>query len=290
MKTESQLGLNTTCDLIIAFSYSKVEQTHSNFPITLYKYENNESNTSNTINTTTIETLNNDEYYYSINDIITELNKTKSSSLANKAISLYDEDLGVYMHCGVTPLKHQITVPVDKKIINDINNNETNKINKTEQNSNAKNALRIKIKIRYIQTKLNLLKMELIEENQENLDEQNQNLHINEKSKRSKERKIGYIIEKVFLWRKLYNGFVDDTGHFVKLTLEEAADRVGIAKKSLDDYLIQLRIGKSNSFNFNEHKNDKVGVLRAFVKKQKCLNENKSQTNNILNLNEDDLS
>jgi hypothetical protein len=29
------------------------------------------------------------------------------------------------------------------------------------------------------------------------------------------------------------------------------------------------RIGKQHGFLFNEHKNDKVGVLRAFVKKHK---------------------
>lgn len=30
-----------------------------------------------------------------------------------------------------------------------------------------------------------------------------------------------------------------------------------------------FRIGRQHGFIFNEHKNDKVGVLRAFVKKQK---------------------
>ena len=85
------------------------------------------------------------------------------------------------------------------------------------------------------------MRMELIEDNIENLDEENQNMFINHKSKRSKERKIGYIIEKVFLWRKLYNGFENDKGNTERLTLEEAAAKVGISKKSLDDYLIQLR-------------------------------------------------
>lgn len=85
------------------------------------------------------------------------------------------------------------------------------------------------------------MKMELTEENTDNIDESNQNMFINVKSKRSKERKIGYIIEKVYLWRKLYNGFEDEKGNLVKLTLEEAAEKVGISKKSLDDYLIQLR-------------------------------------------------
>lgn len=85
------------------------------------------------------------------------------------------------------------------------------------------------------------MRMELLEEIVENVDEKNQNVHIKENSKRSKERKIGFIIEKVYLWRKLYNGFQDEKGNLVKLTLEEAAEKVGISKKSLDDYLIQLR-------------------------------------------------
>jgi len=86
------------------------------------------------------------------------------------------------------------------------------------------------------------MRMELIEDNLDNLDEENQNMFINHKSKRSKERKIGYIIEKVFLWRKLYNGFENEKGNMERLTLEEAAAKVGISKKSLDDYLIQLRL------------------------------------------------
>ena len=76
------------------------------------------------------------------------------------------------------------------------------------------------------------------------------------------------------MWKTLYNGFdeEDENGNKkrIKFTLEQAADKVGISKKSLDDYLIQLRIGKMFGFNFTEHKNDKVGILRAFVKKHKA--------------------
>ena len=85
--------------------------------------------------------------------------------------------------------------------------------------------------------------------------------------KRTKERKIGYIIEKVALWRKLYNGMPDQSGKNVRYSLEEAAKQVGVSKKSLDDYLSQLRKGRRYGFDFNRHKDDKVGVLRAFVKK-----------------------
>jgi hypothetical protein len=44
---------------------------------------------------------------------------------------------------------------------------------------------------------------------------------------------------------------------------------VNISKKSLDDYLFQIRFGNKYHFNFNEHYNDKVGVLRDFVRSKK---------------------
>lgn len=58
-------------------------------------------------------------------------------------------------------------------------------------------------------------------------------------------------------------------------SLEDAAKKVGISKKSLDDYLLQLRYGKKYGFDFNEHKEAKIGILRAFVKK--CKQEEKGK-------------
>ena len=37
----------------------------------------------------------------------------------------------------------------------------------------------------------------------------------------------------------------------------------------MDDYLFQIRFGHRYGFNFNEHYNDKVGVLRDFVRQRK---------------------
>ena len=54
---------------------------------------------------------------------------------------------------------------------------------------------------------------------------------------RHKERSIGFIIEKVSQWRKLYNGYTDEKGELKRVSLEEAAEMVGVSKKSLDDYL-----------------------------------------------------
>lgn len=55
----------------------------------------------------------------------------------------------------------------------------------------------------------------------------------------------------------------------MRYSLEDAAQKVGVSKKSLDDYLLQLRFGKKFGFDFQKHKDDKVGVLRTFVKKEK---------------------
>jgi hypothetical protein len=84
--------------------------------------------------------------------------------------------------------------------------------------------------------------------------------------KRTKERTIGYIIEKVSQWRKLYNGYMDENHQLRRMSLEDAADKVGVSKKSLDDYLSQLRQGRALGFNFNLNKDKKVGDLRQFVK------------------------
>ena len=70
------------------------------------------------------------------------------------------------------------------------------------------------------------------------------------------------------MWRKLYNGVLRD-GNLVRYSLEDAASKVGVSKKSLDDYLLQMRFGKKYGFDFQKHKHDKVGVLRTFVKNQK---------------------
>ncbi len=84
--------------------------------------------------------------------------------------------------------------------------------------------------------------------------------------KRPKERKISFVISKVLEWRKLYAGMIDDNGQIIKYSLEEAADKVGIAKKSLDDYMLQLRLGKKYGYDFQQNKDKKIGDLRSFIK------------------------
>lgn len=95
-----------------------------------------------------------------------------------------------------------------------------------------------------------------------------------QKSKRTKERTIQEIIEKVSTWRKLYNGVIipnATTGEFQlqRWSLEDSAKKVKVSKKSLDDYLLQLRFGKKFGFDFICNSDKKVGVLRCFVKEMK---------------------
>lgn len=51
-----------------------------------------------------------------------------------------------------------------------------------------------------------------------------------------------------------------------KMSLAEAARAIGVSKKSLDDYYYQLRLGEFYNFDFANNLQEKVGILRAFVR------------------------
>ena len=105
------------------------------------------------------------------------------------------------------------------------------------------------------------------EENEEEIEEvveQNKNtaqLNYNVESKRANEKRIGFVVKKVFQWK----GFRKYTDN--KMSLIDAAENVGLSKKTLDEYLNQIKEGKRYNFDFNKHKKDKVNILRGYVKK-----------------------
>lgn len=181
-----------------------------------------------------------------ISDIIADLTVNGLlNEMKTFAVSYYDIKNKMFRYYGKYPFKTVKNYPIERS-------NE------------------VTIKIRQILEMGNALRMEYCEDEQDNVDEKKENNHINDKSKRAKERKISDIIKKVYMWRKMYNGLIrEDTNEYLRYYLKKAAEKIGISKKSLDDYLIQLRIGKMYGFDFNEHKNDKVGVLRSFVKKHR---------------------
>jgi len=81
---------------------------------------------------------------------------------------------------------------------------------------------------------------------------------------------IGEACDLVWKWRSYYNGVTDSsTGEFIKMGLEEGARKLGVAKKSLDDYLLMIKHAKERGFDFQKHCDDRFGILRNFVKEQK---------------------
>jgi hypothetical protein len=112
----------------------------------------------------------------------------------------------------------------------------------------------------------------------ETREEKKANQKKENKKKRTKERTISYVIEKVLQWRNLYKGTGLDGKAAAKISLDDAAKKVGISKKSLDDYLLQLRAAKNFGFDFNANKDKKIGYLRSFVKsKSPQTNEKKME-------------
>lgn len=57
------------------------------------------------------------------------------------------------------------------------------------------------------------------------------------------------------------------------MDLDTSAAEIGIVKKTLDDYLLQIRNGKRYGFNFHKRRTEKIGELRTFVKEHKNTDE-----------------
>ena len=93
------------------------------------------------------------------------------------------------------------------------------------------------------------------------------NMKNTELNKRT--RKIGEVVKIVYSQRKFFNGYYNDEGETVKYNLEEASKKVNIKRKTLDDYLKQLRKAREKGFDFNKHKNESIAFLRSFNEKNK---------------------
>jgi len=199
-----------------------------------------------------------------LSDVIVKL-KQCGYPLTGSMITIYSKIVDEYITCGADPLDKMIMLDDEQINLGIIKLKCTCFI---DEKFLCKNAFNFNTSQNPSTTQLGL----------------SRNNSVNDiKCKRTKERKIGYIIEKVNLWRRLYNGFYNEEGKFIKNSLDEAAKVIGVSKKSLDDYLLQLRLGRKYGFNFNGNKENKVGILRSFVKK------NRLKTDNFKNETDDDL-
>ena len=150
-------------------------------------------------------------------------------NLQSTAISFFDRDLKYNIFCGIYPNLYKVSINL-KSI-------EDQKIGQFEI------TYELAINSRFIPNQLQpgKIRMEIGEEQLSQQHEEENHINASKTARRSKERKLGVIIEKVYIWRKLYCGYYDESKGFIKLTLEDAAEKVGISKKSLDDYLNQLK-------------------------------------------------
>jgi len=90
---------------------------------------------------------------------------------------------------------------------------------------------------------------------------------VKEKKKRDRqERTIGEVVDIIVAWRRYHQGVQESDG-IMAYSLEDAAKKVGLKRKTLDDYLLQIRKGKKCGFRFDLRSNESFGVLRAENKK-----------------------
>ncbi|EGR33086.1 hypothetical protein IMG5_062080 [Ichthyophthirius multifiliis] len=230
--------------------------------IILVIIEKNQKKITELIPQFNIDNFINDNNEIQLCQLINQL-KQMGFPINKNMIYYFCQDAQIFINCGFDPLPDNITIPQE----------------------DYKNFTELKIKCK--ENQISLIHQVMFEENnyEQNNKNQEEKQKVPNQCRRTKERKIGYIIEKVVEWRNLYNGSIQE-GEMKqnRLSLEEAANKVQISKKSLDDYLLQIRFGRKYGFNFNEHKNDKVGILRAFVKKHKEIkNQDKKKKRRKLN-------
>jgi len=170
-----------------------------------------------------------------LSSIITHL-KEMGYILLGASISYYSHEFGGYIFCDVDPISDMIKIPPHELV-----NNKLIVLSRIDPAT-------------IVDTPLGFTRKRIRRET------------ANKKRNRIRARKIGQVIEQVKVWRRYYTGYTDYHGKQIKLSLQEAATKVGVPKKSLDDYFLQLRMGKLYGFDFNGHKNDNIGVLRTFIK------------------------
>jgi hypothetical protein len=211
-----------------------------------------------------------------LNDICNSL-KRLGYPMGGSMINIYLNEASDYIFYGPDPIDHNICINstelgkgnlikikivnyLDKKILSNVYNktDETKELDENDEESELNNN----------------------DDESNNKNSNNMENNIIENDSRRRERRIGYIIEKVHAWRKLYNGFYDEKGEHTRYSLDHAAKQLGISKKSLDDYLLQIRLGRKFGFDFNKNRNERVGNLREFVKKNRKKEEQNKNNNN----------
>ena len=184
-----------------------------------------------------VEDEGNNDFYFTIGDLVDNLKKKGYPLISTSELYIFIDSINEYTY--VTNKNNFITLSMLE------NNKIKLKIKNNLANSLLENSFLLMKKFFK-----NILKEKKL------------------KSISSRKRKLKNIIKLVYKSRKLFNGFVNEEGIFVKYGLEKAASIVGIPVKTLQDYLRLIRFAREAHFDFNKNKNKTISFLRKYLKRR----------------------
>ena len=183
-----------------------------------------------------VEDEGDNDFYFTIGDLVDNLKKKGYPLISTSELYIFIDSINEYTH--VTNKNNFITLSMLE------NNKIKLKIKNNLANSLLENSFLLMKKFFK-----NILKEKKL------------------KSISSRKRKLKNIIKLVYKSRKLFNGFVNEEGIFVKYSLEKAASIVGIPVKTLQDYLRLIRFAREAHFDFNKNKDKTISFLRKYLKR-----------------------
>lgn len=184
-----------------------------------------------------VEDEGDNDFYFTIGDLVDNLKKKGYPLISTSELYIFIDSINEYTH--VTNKNNFITLSMLE------NNKIKLKIKNNLANSLLENSFLLMKKFFK-----NILKEKKL------------------KSISSRKRKLKNIIKLVYKSRKLFNGFVNEEGIFVKYSLEKAASIVGIPVKTLQDYLRLIRFAREAHFDFNKNKDKTISFLRKYLKRR----------------------
>lgn len=184
-----------------------------------------------------VEDEGDNDFYFTIGDLVDNLKKKGYPLISTSELYIFIDTINEYTH--VTNKNNFITLSMLE------NNKIKLKIKNNLANSLLENSFLLMKKFFK-----NILKEKKL------------------KSISSRKRKLKNIIKLVYKSRKLFNGFINEEGIFVKYSLEKAASIVGIPVKTLQDYLRLIRFAREAHFDFNKNKDKTISFLRKYLKRR----------------------
>lgn len=184
-----------------------------------------------------VEDEGDNDFYFTIGDLVDNLKKKGYPLISTSELYIFIDTINEYTH--VTNKNNFITLSMLE------NNKIKLKIKNNLANSLLENSFLLMKKFFK-----NILKEKKL------------------KSITSRKRKLKNIIKLVYKSRKLFNGFINEEGIFVKYSLEKAASIVGIPVKTLQDYLRLIRFAREAHFDFNKNKDKTISFLRKYLKRR----------------------